>query len=144
MSKWHDITPDTGDPQDLPGNGGGYIVTVGDRTCEMAFDPYDNVNVADWYRNVIAWREMPRAYVPGKRKPKPARFEHTCEVSDGPDEQSIKITNPDGSNIVASLDDWHAMADTMWGKDASKHIGLTKCGTLLLVRVTVEMGETDG
>jgi len=83
MSKWHDITPDTGDPQDLPGNGGGYIVTVGDRTCEMAFDPYDNVNVADWYRNVIAWREMPRAYVPGKRKTKPARFEHTCEVSDG-------------------------------------------------------------
>jgi hypothetical protein len=146
--KWHDITPETGDPQDLPTNEGvPHLATMcsayGNWTRELLW--LDNT----WWIGtgvdrreafgVIAWREMPRAYVPGSRKAKPTRFAHECEVSDGQDMSSIKIANPDGSNIMASLDVWRTMADTMWGKDASQYVSLTKRGTTIPVRVTVEI-----
>ena len=150
MSKrWHDITTETGDPQDLPTENTWYCVTRQDYldTWRLQWRPRSALSCDDEgniIRDVIAWKDMPEPFDPGKRKAKPARFEHTCEVRDGQDMSSIKIANPDGSNIMASLDVWRTMADTMWGKDASQYVSLTKRGTTILVRVTVEMGETDG
>lgn len=68
--KWHDLTMGTGDPQDLPIGGGEYMVTIGDRTSVIAFDPYDDFVITDWDSNVIAWRKKPKPFVPGQHRGK--------------------------------------------------------------------------
>lgn len=77
--KWHDITPETGDPSDLPDGSETYLVTIklDTRFVWFALADYEK----EWWdsfpgiearklSNVVAWRELPKPYVPGKAKRK--------------------------------------------------------------------------
>lgn len=143
--KWHDITSETGDPKDLPTETTWYCVTRQDYidTWRLQWHPHARL----WYddegniiRDVIAWREMPRAYVPGKRKPKPARFVHECEVSDGP-RRGIEVTvaGRPGPYLFLGEDIWRGELSAMWGDAAREYIEQTRVGKPIPVRITVEM-----
>lgn len=66
-SKWHDITPETGNPEDLPIRSACYCVTREGwlDTVSLYWHPWTQ----EWrdgegcpFGDVIAWREMPKAY----------------------------------------------------------------------------------
>jgi hypothetical protein len=141
MSKWHDIT-EAGRPQDLPTRRDLYEVTIEgmDKVTSDTFDPACKASLEFWDKCVIAWREMPRVFVPGKRKPKPARFEHEVEVSGAKEPQRIRVKDESGDSIAFGSAVWQTMADAMWGSDAREHIEQTRVGKPIHVRVTVEIG----
>jgi hypothetical protein len=146
MSKrWHDITPETGDPKDLPTENTWYCVTRQDYldTWRLQWRPRSALwcdDEGNIIRDVIAWKDMPEPFDPGKRKPKPARFVHECEMRDGQEPQSIELWSGIDMCFKARHSAWRELIAAMWGKDASKHIGMTNRGTTIPVRVTVEMG----
>jgi len=72
-------------------------------------------------------------------------FEHECEVDDGPDGQGLKVVEVtvEGYGAVLSMGEygWRDDLRAMWGEGASQYIALTKRGTPLHARVTVEISD---
>jgi len=114
MSKWHDIT-EAGDPQDLPtcDDTNNYIVTTKSLDGDISVMVFDGEMIHECahgtYKDnprVIAWRKMPRAYVPGKRKPKPLMFEHDVTL------KCVAPVHPGSYPVLA--DNGERVADILW------------------------------
>jgi len=121
MSKrWHDIS-ETGDPQDLPTENKDYWVTVKSgmhNQNRQALTLRWEIDAQNWeyfhptlgwttfVGEAVAWREMPRAYDPNKRKPKPLMFEHDVTL------KCVAPVHPGSYPVLA--DNGERVADILW------------------------------
>lgn len=112
--KWHDMTVAHGDPNDFPTRNGAYLVTLkSGQVHEYSLDIDDGDDMLSFYESIIAWREMPEAYVykPSKEKLKskeeyPGSFYGSYKIEDW--------TSDKPRQEVSENSEKHRFAGTGW------------------------------
>lgn len=94
--KWHDISAETGDPEDVPScdDTSNYIVTAESSEGEIAVLVFDGEMIHECthgtYKDnprVIAWRELPKAFIPSQK------YKHKVVISEAaPSDMALPFT----------------------------------------------------